>query len=233
MITNNFLEGMAAADSPAAPMARPTTRITRGNRLSPNTAYGTSTTYGYEPNPGNVWTTTATRGDRNPERRSPDPPRPDLLRARTRPSTLVTTSRAERSLRCDVELGLVCASGVVWRLVPTTSSDAPAPAYVCMAGIDWWYSSHAHSELQLLRRVARTRRVLFVNSIGLRMPLPGRSTQPWRRVTRKIAQRAPVPEPADPRPARLHRAEPHRAPALRHSPPAEWWPARWCGPSCG
>jgi glycosyltransferase involved in cell wall biosynthesis len=56
-----------------------------------------------------------------------------------------------------------------------------------MAGIDWWYSSHAHSELQLLRRVALTRRVLFVNSIGLRMPMPGKSTQPWRRVTRKIA----------------------------------------------
>jgi len=56
-----------------------------------------------------------------------------------------------------------------------------------MAGIDWWYSSHAHSELQLLRRVARSRRVLFVNSIGLRMPMPGKSTQPWHRIARKVA----------------------------------------------
>jgi glycosyltransferase involved in cell wall biosynthesis len=37
-----------------------------------------------------------------------------------------------------------------------------------------------------MRRVARTRRVLFVNSIGMRMPLPGRSTQTGRRILRKV-----------------------------------------------
>ncbi len=71
-----------------------------------------------------------------------------------------------------------------------------------MGGIDWWYGSHAHSELQLLRRVARTRRVLYVNSIGLRMPMPGKSTQPWRRVTRKVASvlrflSRPIPDRPD------------------------------------
>ena len=36
-----------------------------------------------------------------------------------------------------------------------------------------------------MRRVARTRPVLFVNSIGLRMPLPGRTSQPLQRILRK------------------------------------------------
>ena len=71
--------------------------------------------------------------------------------------------------------------------------------YVCMGGIDWWYKSHAHSEVQLMRRIARSRRVLFVNSIGLRMPLPGRTTQPWARIVDKARSvgkflRRPVPE---------------------------------------
>jgi len=57
--------------------------------------------------------------------------------------------------------------------------------YVCMGGIDWWYKSHAHSEVQLMRRIAESRRVVFVNSIGLRMPLPGRTTQPWQRIVAK------------------------------------------------
>jgi glycosyltransferase involved in cell wall biosynthesis len=70
---------------------------------------------------------------------------------------------------------------------------------VCLGGIDWWYKSHAHSEVQLMLRVARTRRVLFVNSIGLRMPLPGRTSQPWSRIVdkaRSVAKflRRPVPE---------------------------------------
>ncbi len=57
--------------------------------------------------------------------------------------------------------------------------------YVCMGGIDWWYKSHAHSEVQLMRRIASSRRVVFVNSIGLRMPLPGRTSQPWPHVVAK------------------------------------------------
>ena len=73
-------------------------------------------------------------------------------------------------------------TGTIWRLSPT---EHPGPAYVCMAAVDWWHDSHAHSEIQLMRRVARTRRVLFVNSIGLRLPMPGRTSQPLQRILRK------------------------------------------------
>ena len=37
-----------------------------------------------------------------------------------------------------------------------------------------------------MRRIARYRRVLFVNSIGMRMPLPGRSSNAGRRIWRKV-----------------------------------------------
>ena len=73
------------------------------------------------------------------------------------------------------------------------------PAFVCMAGVDWWYMSHAHSEIQLMSRVARSRRVLFVNSIGMRMPSPSTTTEPSRRIWNKIKSighlvQRPMPE---------------------------------------
>jgi GT2 family glycosyltransferase/glycosyltransferase involved in cell wall biosynthesis len=82
-------------------------------------------------------------------------------------------------------------------------SDRPAPesrpGYVCFSAQDWWYHNRAHSDFQLMRRVAEDRTVLFVNSIGMRMPLPGRSPGALRRIVRKarsMARRiqAPVPE---------------------------------------
>ncbi|MFF4412687.1 glycosyltransferase [Streptosporangium sp. NPDC001559] len=61
-----------------------------------------------------------------------------------------------------------------------------APDYICFAAQDWWYHNQAHSDFQLMRSIAADRRVLVVNSIGLRMPTPGRSTQVVRRVLRKL-----------------------------------------------
>ncbi|KJK45731.1 family 2 glycosyl transferase [Lentzea aerocolonigenes] len=72
-------------------------------------------------------------------------------------------------------------------------------AYLCFSAQDWWYHNRAHSDFQLLRRVAKHRKVLLVNSIGLRMPLPGRSTQFLRRIFRKLKSvamlvRRPIPD---------------------------------------
>jgi glycosyltransferase involved in cell wall biosynthesis len=59
------------------------------------------------------------------------------------------------------------------------------PPFVCFSGQDWWYHNRAHSDFQLMLQVARSRPVLLVNSIAMRMPLPGRSTQPFQRILRK------------------------------------------------
>lgn len=72
------------------------------------------------------------------------------------------------------------------------------PSYVCFSAQDWWYFNHAHSDFQLMLRVAKTRPVLFVNSITLRMPLPGRSSHLVRRLVRKarsMTKRLSHPKP--------------------------------------
>jgi glycosyltransferase involved in cell wall biosynthesis len=74
----------------------------------------------------------------------------------------------------------------------------PTPGYVCFSAQDWWYFNRAHSDFQLMREVAASRPVLLVNSIGMRMPVPGTSTRPFRRIARKARSMvrrlcAPVP----------------------------------------
>lgn len=67
----------------------------------------------------------------------------------------------------------------------TRTDHGGGPPWVCFSAQDWWYHNRAHSDFQLMRRIARERPVLFVNSIGMRMPAPGRSTQVTRRILRK------------------------------------------------
>ncbi|MFC5285846.1 glycosyltransferase [Actinokineospora guangxiensis] len=79
------------------------------------------------------------------------------------------------------------------------SPSGEGPAYICFSAQDWWYHNQAHSDFQLMTRIAEHRKVLLVNSIGLRMPTPGKSTQVLRRIARKAASvaklvRRPLPE---------------------------------------
>lgn len=72
------------------------------------------------------------------------------------------------------------------------------PGYICFAAQDWWYHNRAHSDFQLMRNIAAKRRVLCVNSIGMRMPTRKRSTNPTRRILRKMGSiaryvRRPIP----------------------------------------
>ena len=62
----------------------------------------------------------------------------------------------------------------------------PAPDIICFCGQDWWYHNRAHSDFQLMTRAAGQRKVLLVNSIGMRIPTPGKSTLPLRRIWRKF-----------------------------------------------
>lgn len=64
-------------------------------------------------------------------------------------------------------------------------SSGEEPGWICFSGQDWWYHNRAHSDFQLMLRVAERRPVLFVNSIGMRMPAPGRTPQFARRILRK------------------------------------------------
>ena len=73
------------------------------------------------------------------------------------------------------------------------------PDFICFSAQDWWYHNRAHSDFQLMRNIAQDRRVLFVNSIGMRMPTSGNTTMPIRRIGRKVRSiaklvRHPLPE---------------------------------------
>jgi glycosyltransferase involved in cell wall biosynthesis len=77
-----------------------------------------------------------------------------------------------------------------------------SPDIIIFCGQDWWYHNRAHSDFQLMTRAARNRKVLLVNSIGMRMPMPGKSPLPFRRIWRKFKSMLrsvsrPLPETPD------------------------------------
>ncbi len=61
-----------------------------------------------------------------------------------------------------------------------------SPDIIIFCGQDWWYHNRAHSDFQLMTRAAKYRKVLLVNSIGMRMPMPGKSPMPFKRIWRKL-----------------------------------------------
>lgn len=58
---------------------------------------------------------------------------------------------------------------------------------MCFAGQDWVIHGPAHCDFQIMRQLGRGQVALAVNGIGMRLPRPGRTERPVRRVLRKIA----------------------------------------------
>ncbi|MGW4113603.1 glycosyltransferase [Actinosynnema sp. NPDC004786] len=86
-----------------------------------------------------------------------------------------------------------------WRRWPQRPGAGAEPGWVCFSAQDWWYHNRAHSDFQLMRSMAAHRRVLVVNSIGMRMPTRGNSTHVSRRILRKLRSvakfvRRPLPD---------------------------------------
>lgn len=65
-------------------------------------------------------------------------------------------------------------------------SQRESDGMIWFAAQDWWYHNQAHSDFQLMKAVAQSRPVLVVNSLGLRVPRPGATTHPLRRILRKL-----------------------------------------------
>lgn len=49
-------------------------------------------------------------------------------------------------------------------------NDAHFDGIICIGGEDWWYHNRGHFDFQVMRRLAKRWPVLFVNSLGVRMP---------------------------------------------------------------
>jgi len=57
---------------------------------------------------------------------------------------------------------------------------------ICIGGEDWWYHNRGHFDFQIMRRLAKRWPVLFVNSIGVRMPSVRGDKQFAARIGRKL-----------------------------------------------
>jgi glycosyltransferase involved in cell wall biosynthesis len=57
---------------------------------------------------------------------------------------------------------------------------------ICIGGEDWWYHNRGHFDFQIMRRLARSVPVLFVNSLGVRMPSVAESRLFLARIGRKL-----------------------------------------------
>ena len=68
---------------------------------------------------------------------------------------------------------------------PARAPAVPADGVVCFAGVDWWYHNRGHSECQIMRRLAARTTVLWVNSIGMRLPTRGKTELAAHRYLRK------------------------------------------------
>jgi glycosyltransferase involved in cell wall biosynthesis len=64
---------------------------------------------------------------------------------------------------------------------------ASADGVICIGGEDWWYHNRGHYDFQIMRRMGSRMPVLFVNSIGVRMPRLGDGGLFLKRVGRKLA----------------------------------------------
>ena len=59
-------------------------------------------------------------------------------------------------------------------------------SFIGFAGADWWYHNRSHSDFQLLKRMARGHKVLLINSIGMRMPTPAKTSRSLYKIWRKL-----------------------------------------------
>jgi glycosyltransferase involved in cell wall biosynthesis len=57
---------------------------------------------------------------------------------------------------------------------------------LCFGGEDWWYHNRAHFDMQVMQCMARKLPVLYINSVGFRMPTVKEGTQFFRRIGRKL-----------------------------------------------
>jgi glycosyltransferase involved in cell wall biosynthesis len=69
--------------------------------------------------------------------------------------------------------------------------DHPGPSalfdgIVCFGGEDWWYHNRGHFDMQMMRELQAHAPVLYVNSLGMRIPRPREGRMFVSRVRRKL-----------------------------------------------
>ena len=63
----------------------------------------------------------------------------------------------------------------------------PCDGVLWFGNVDWWYHNRGHASVRMATRVAKVVPTVWVNSIGMRMPVPGQTEVAWKRYRRKLA----------------------------------------------
>lgn len=71
-------------------------------------------------------------------------------------------------------------------MAEVTKAQTGFDGIICIGGEDWWYHNRGHFDFQIMRRLAKNRPVLFVNSIAVRMPSLKEKSQFASRIGRKL-----------------------------------------------
>lgn len=72
---------------------------------------------------------------------------------------------------------------------PTAARSAPervCDGVICFGGEDWWYHNRGHYDMQMMRELSGRVPVLYVNSIGMRVPRVGEGRMFLKRIARKL-----------------------------------------------
>jgi Glycosyl transferases group 1 len=62
----------------------------------------------------------------------------------------------------------------------------PCDGVFWFGNIDLWYHNWGHSSVRMATRIVRKVPLVWVNSIGMRMPVPGQTEVAWKRYARKL-----------------------------------------------
>jgi glycosyltransferase involved in cell wall biosynthesis len=68
----------------------------------------------------------------------------------------------------------------------TISRELPFDGVICFGGEDWWYHNRGHYDMQMMRELSAHVPVLYINSIGMRMPRVGEGRMFLTRIERKL-----------------------------------------------
>ncbi|KLN63533.1 glycosyltransferase [Vibrio sp. VPAP30] len=57
---------------------------------------------------------------------------------------------------------------------------------VCFGGADWWYHNKGHFDMKVMRELSKEQKVLFINSVGMRVPTLGKTSNIADKIKRKL-----------------------------------------------
>ncbi len=69
---------------------------------------------------------------------------------------------------------------------PASSDPSPCDGVFWFGNVDWWYHNRGHSSIRMASRLAKRVPTVYVNSIGMRLPVPGQTEIAWKRYARKL-----------------------------------------------